>query len=197
MKLVTIERSVNKHLIIELKSKESLLEELPIALMYEKSYMHLDRICSTHVTENTNYIITTSIDGSIKFWKKMPKGIEIVKQFKSNMKGITGTACSPDGSKFCSVSNDQTLKIFDVLSHDLVNIIPLKFMPGTCCWSCYQDFYYVAVSDNKSPLIYIFDSDGKGEEIRTINYHENPVILMAFNSKQKCIVSVDEMGVIE
>jgi peptidylprolyl isomerase domain and WD repeat-containing protein 1 len=52
--------------------------------MYEMSYMHRDIV--THVAVSaTSYIITGSIDGHVKFWKKQPEGIEFVKHFRAHM----------------------------------------------------------------------------------------------------------------
>lgn len=60
------------------------LEHLPDADCYEKSYMHRDVITHLVVTK-TDFIITGSIDGHIKFWKKMEEGIEFVKHFRSHL----------------------------------------------------------------------------------------------------------------
>lgn len=60
------------------------LENLPNAESYEKSYMHRDII--THVVSTkTEFIVTGSYDGHIKFWKKMEEGIEFVKHFRSHL----------------------------------------------------------------------------------------------------------------
>jgi hypothetical protein len=56
---------------------------LPNGIMYEKSYMHRDHVTHTLVTK-TDFIVTTSKDGFIKFWKKISGGIEFVKQYKAH-----------------------------------------------------------------------------------------------------------------
>ena len=38
----------------------------------------------------TDFIITTSIDGFIKFWKKQPRGIEFVKQYRAHVGAVDG-----------------------------------------------------------------------------------------------------------
>lgn len=60
------------------------LENLPDADCYEKSYMHRDVITHLVVTK-TDFLITGSLDGHIKFWKKMEEGIEFVKHFRSHL----------------------------------------------------------------------------------------------------------------
>lgn len=60
------------------------LENLPDAECYEKSYMHRDVITHIVVTK-TDFTVTASIDGHLKFWKKMEDGIEFVKHFRSHL----------------------------------------------------------------------------------------------------------------
>lgn len=63
------------------------LDALPSAESYERSYMHRDIITNCLVTP-TDFIITASCDGHIKFWKKMEIGIEFVKHFRSHLGNI-------------------------------------------------------------------------------------------------------------
>ena len=46
------------------------LDSLPSAQMYEKSYMHRDHVTFVAVTPGTDFFITASHDGHLKFWKK-------------------------------------------------------------------------------------------------------------------------------
>ncbi len=60
------------------------MDHLPCAELYEKSFMHRDIV--THVaTTKTEFIITGSQDGHVKFWKKQPVGIEFVKHFRAHL----------------------------------------------------------------------------------------------------------------
>lgn len=69
---------------IVLEYEKLYLENLPDAECYEKSYMHRDAITHIVVTK-TDFIVTASIDGHLKFWKKMEDGIEFVKHFRSHL----------------------------------------------------------------------------------------------------------------
>lgn len=60
------------------------LDNLPSAEGYERSYMHRDTISHCVVTDS-DFIITASCDGHVKFWKKVEKGIEFVKHFRSHL----------------------------------------------------------------------------------------------------------------
>eukprot|EP00002_Diphylleia_rotans_P015694 TRINITY_DN303_c0_g4_i3.p1 TRINITY_DN303_c0_g4~~TRINITY_DN303_c0_g4_i3.p1 ORF type:complete len:126 (-),score=34.16 TRINITY_DN303_c0_g4_i3:107-484(-) len=67
-----------------LDHEQIFLDALPSATMYEKSYMHRDIVSHVAVTA-TDFIITGSIDGQVKFWKKMSEGVEFVKHYKSHL----------------------------------------------------------------------------------------------------------------
>ena len=47
------------------------LENIPTADNYEVSYMHRDIVNNIIASSKVDYIITFSIDGHIKFWKKV------------------------------------------------------------------------------------------------------------------------------
>lgn len=98
------------------------LDNLPCASSYEKSYMHRDVI--THVVEtSTDFLVTASCDGHVKFWKKMDEGIEFVKHFRSHLGAITALAVNFQGTLLVSVSTDKSLKVFDVINFG-----------KCCCW---------------------------------------------------------------
>ena len=61
-------------------------------------------------------MITTSIDGHVKFWKKTEKGIEFVKHFKSHLGAIIAIDVSYDGLYLATTSVDKGLKVFDVIN---------------------------------------------------------------------------------
>ena len=54
------------------------LDQLPSADRYYKSLMHRDTINFVSVTPHTAFVVTTSIDGHVKFWKKQTSGVEFV-----------------------------------------------------------------------------------------------------------------------
>lgn len=72
----------NSHAVLDYE--KLYLENLPDAECYEKSYMHRDLI-SHVVATKTDFVITASIDGHVKFWKKQEEGIEFVKHFRSHL----------------------------------------------------------------------------------------------------------------
>lgn len=69
---------------IVLEFEKLYLENLPDAECYEKSYMHRDVVTHVVVTK-TDFIVTASVDGHLKFWKKLEDGVEFVKHFRSHL----------------------------------------------------------------------------------------------------------------
>lgn len=71
------------------------LQMLPNCQMYERSFMHRDVVTHVIFTEyrhplywltcRTEFLITASADGHLKFWKKYPVGIEFVKHFRAHL----------------------------------------------------------------------------------------------------------------
>lgn len=109
------------------------LENLPNAESYERSYMHRDVI--THlVSTKTEFVITASLDGHIKFWKKMDLGIDFVKHFRSHLVPIKTLTANSSGTLLCSAAVDQTAKVFDVINFDMINIIRLGYTPLCSEW---------------------------------------------------------------
>ena len=57
------------------------LSALPSSIIYEKSYLHKDVISQVRFAGKTEFLITGSRDGHVKFWKKQLQSIEFVKDY--------------------------------------------------------------------------------------------------------------------
>lgn len=64
----------------------------------------------------TDFIITASQDGHIKFWKKQEIGIEFVKHFRTHLGNVQAISVNSTGTLLASISNDKSLKVFDVVN---------------------------------------------------------------------------------
>uniref|UniRef100_A0A7S3DKH5 peptidylprolyl isomerase n=1 Tax=Palpitomonas bilix TaxID=652834 RepID=A0A7S3DKH5_9EUKA len=180
-----------------LKFERLYLSQLPSAKMYEKSYMHRKELSHVLVTA-TDFVVTASEDGVIKFWKKLPIGIEFVKVFKAHLKRISGLAASLDGTLLSSISQDRTLKFFDVSTFDMVNMIRLEYEPCVVEW--------ITPANSPRPLVVVGRADSSqmhvfsyqdGKEIACINVHRNPVTHIKFNAQLNLVISIDDNGMIE
>ena len=83
---------------------------------------------------NSNFIITGSIDGHVKFWKKKTEGVEFAKHFRAHLDAITSMSVNYNGTLLATSSRDKTIKVFDVTNFDMINIIPLEYVPSSCAW---------------------------------------------------------------
>lgn len=151
--------SVHNHYTIEIipgiPHEKIYLDNLPNSECYEKSYMHRDSIThmvrililiscyslislpSTYLqvfTPSTEFLITASCDGHVKFWKKREEGIEFVKHFRSHLLAIHSLAVNANGTYMCTASLDKTVKVFDVINFDMINMIKLDFVPSCTEW---------------------------------------------------------------
>lgn len=89
---------------------------LPASPRYSKSLMHKDQLAFVTITPFTDFLITSSVDGVVKFWKKVAGGVEFVKEFRAHVGEIRGTSISADGRSFATAGADKTVKIFDVIT---------------------------------------------------------------------------------
>ena len=161
--------------------------------------MHRDNINFVVVTK-TDFVITCSNDGHVKFWKKLPDGIEFVKHFRAHLHPITSLSANVMGTLACTSSTDKNVKVFDVINFDMINMIKLDFTPSCTCW-IYKGgdtIPCLAVGDADSPRILIYDGQGTNTPIHVIDkLHSKPVTVISFNAHFETVISVDKAGILE
>jgi len=174
---------------------------LPTSNRYSKSLMHKEQLSFCTVTPNTDFLITSSVDGYVKFWKKVPGTIEFVKEYKAHNGEIRCVTVSADGRSFATSGIDNTVKIFDVETFDLLAMLQPEKPAKAVCFvhGTGSSYPLLAVSNEQDGDISIFD--GRGENptpVHTIaGLHRKSVHLMAYNNAHDCVVSADEGGMIE
>ncbi|KZT09132.1 peptidyl-prolyl cis-trans isomerase [Laetiporus sulphureus 93-53] len=175
------------------------LDHLPSADRYYKSFMHRD-VINFCVMTKTDFLLTTSIDGHLKLWKKQEQGIEFVKHYRAHLAPIIGVSASTDGQLFASIAEDRTAKVFDVVNFDMINMIKFGYTPHACCWVHRrgQAQGLLAVSERDSGTIRLYDGRGNGQPLETIDkLHRFPVHIMTFSDRYDTVVSADEGGFVE
>ncbi|VDD92961.1 unnamed protein product [Enterobius vermicularis] len=192
---------VTDYKVLGLLFEETYLRAIPRATQYEKSFMHRDTVSHVIATA-TDFIITASVDGHLKFWKKKHgEGIEFVKHFRCHLHAFKHITVNHNGTLMSTVcKEDKSLKIFDVPNFDMINMFKLDFAPETACWihQGYDVIQALAVSDSESGRIIIFDGKGDNEPIHIIEkMHYLPVKLMEYNFVYDCTISIDSGGMIE
>jgi len=162
--------------------------------------MHREPLAYVTVTPTTDFVITASVDGVIKFWKKQAVGIEFVKQYRGHLGPVSTVSVSADGSLFASASNDKTVKIFDVVNFDLFNMMTLPYVPKAICFVNKRSSMtsLLAISDADSSNIYIYNAREDATPLHALEkLHSRPVHIMTYNAAHDCVVSVDNGGMIE
>jgi peptidylprolyl isomerase domain and WD repeat-containing protein 1 len=194
----------------EIKRKKKLqhealyLKNLPNCERYTKSYMHRTSISVIAVQpvsdKDSGFIVSGSVDGYLKFWRKSEVGeVEFVKQFLAhNNEAIRDAVFSVDGKLLATISADKTVKLFDVVCFDMINIIELPCVPKAVCFVGRAQSL-LAISDEQSPNIYIFDARGEDSQpVKVLpNTHKTPVWILAYNAAFDCVLSSDSSGMIE
>jgi peptidylprolyl isomerase domain and WD repeat-containing protein 1 len=177
------------------------INALPKSTRYSKSLMHKEQLLSVTIAPSpADFVITTSVDGVVKFWKKISDGIEFAKEYNAHEGSIRSSSVSADGSLFASAgdADDKTVKLFDVITFDLLSILNLEQTPSCICWVYRRGSSpLLAVATGK--LIHIYD--GRGESRTPIHIlaslHRAEVVAMAYNSAYDCVVSADASGMVE
>jgi peptidylprolyl isomerase domain and WD repeat-containing protein 1 len=177
------------------------VEALPKGVRYSKSLMHKDQVVSVTVAPSpVDFVITTSIDGVVKFWKKTATGIEFAKEYRAHNGRIQSSTISADYATFATAGaeDDKTIKLFDVVTFDLLSILNLESSATGLCWVHRRGsspMLAVAVAN----VIHIYD--GRGEQqtpMHTLqSIHRSPVTTMAYNAAFDCVLSADESGMLE
>ena len=194
------------------------LQNLPSGLMYEKSYMHRD--CVSHVlqcsTSESDFFVSASRDGHVKFWKKRAKGVEFAKHFRAHVGVIVGMDCSKCGTRVVTLGEDGSAKVFDVNSFDMIGMIQLKKKDdennseATCIAWLYDSRkkrhhaskQLFAVGDS-SGRITVHDANAEDlnqtmvKELTSVHNNNGGVVCMAYNGEYECVVSCDQSGGVE
>lgn len=166
--------------------------------------MHRDSLAFVTITPHTDFLITTSIDGVVKFWKKTLDGIEFVKMWRPHTSAIVSVSVSADGRSYATAAAEGEgggkVVVWDVVTFDLVATMPLEYVPREVCWVHGRGagVPVLAVSDAGEAVIRLHDGRGERgvmQEIRGL--HRAPVHLMRYNPAYDCVVSADESGMVE
>ncbi|XP_055956418.1 peptidylprolyl isomerase domain and WD repeat-containing protein 1 [Patella vulgata] len=183
-----------------LEYEQVYLDNMPNAEYYELSYMHREAV--THVACAKNgFIITTSNDGHVKFWKKNEEeGIEFVKHFRSHLGAIVDMNLSVNGEYCCTVADDKTAKVFDVVNFDMINMLKLGYQPKACAWifAAGDAIAAMAVSEDGTNNIHVYDGTGTSTPLHTVDkLHYKPVTHIKYNPVYEAVVSLDSGGMLE
>jgi len=159
--------------------------------------MHQEQLSFVSFTQSTDFLITSSIDGTIKFWKKVTNGVEFVKEFKAHEGEIISTSISSDGRNFATAGVDGSIKIFDVVTFDLLSQLIPNDKPRCICYVYGSGSSFPLLAVTSSAKIDVYDGEHEKLLYSTSKLHKSPIITMVYNTKYDCVISADESGMIE
>jgi len=175
------------------------LDRLPSGENYERSFMHRDTV--THVAMTvTDFIITASQDGHIKFWKKQEVSIEFVKHFRAHLGNIADITVNSTGTLLATVSSDKACKVFDVVNFDMINMLKLDYVPTCAQWihRAGDAIPELAIGETATSNINIYDGKGSSSPLATLSkIHMKPVTVIIYSPVHDLVVSADEGGMME
>ena len=174
------------------------LENLPSGINYERSFMHRDCVTKVLVTK-TDFVITSSQDGHIKFWKKNEVGIEFVKHFRAHLGTINDICVNETGTLLATLASDKAMKVYDVVNFDMINILKLDYVPSCAGWihKAGDAIPELAIADAGTSLIHVYDGKGSSEPLKTLKIHSKPVACIGFSPQADIVISADEGGMVE
>ncbi|KAJ3190427.1 hypothetical protein HDU85_000723 [Gaertneriomyces sp. JEL0708] len=176
------------------------LSKLPDKPTYERSLMHRDVINFVVVTK-TGFILTTSLDGHLKFWHKTAAGLDFVKHFRAHLGAIVAIDVTADGQFAVTGGVDAGVKVFDVAAFDMITMFKYASPVaesgiGTVGWAWGGGVGrgLVCVTDRTTPDISIY-SHLDGQLLRKIRPpHTAPISVLRYNPMTDVVVSVDKEG---
>ena len=174
------------------------LDNIPSGINYERSFMHRDLVTHVLVTP-TDFVITASQDGHIKFWKKQEVSIEFVKHFRAHLGVINDAVVNANGSLLATVAGDKAVKVFDVVNFDMINMIKLDYVPSCAAWvhKPGDAINVLAIAEEDAPEIRMYDGKSSDEVLKTLKIHSKPVSCISYCIKYDIAVSADQGGMIE
>ena len=174
------------------------LENLPSGINYERSFMHRDCVTKVLVTK-TDFVITSSQDGHIKFWKKNEVGVEFVKHFRAHLGTINDICVNETGTLLATLAADKAMKVYDVVNFDMINMVKLDYVPKTGCWvdKPGDAISVIAVTSEEDNEIRLYDGRGSNEVIKSLKIHQKPVTCLVYCVKYGIAISADEGGMLE
>jgi len=174
------------------------LDNLPCGMNYERSFMHRDVVTHVAVTP-TDFVITASQDGHIKFWKKQEVGVEFVKHFRAHLGTINDISVNATGALLATVASDKAVKVFDIVNFDMINMLKLDYVPTCASWihKPGDAINELAVAEEGSTNIHVYDGKGSADPLKTLKLHMKPVVVITYCHNFDIVISSDQGGMVE
>jgi autophagy-related protein 16 len=149
------------------------------------------------LSRESSMIISGHLDHNLRFWDI--KNGDCIKELGDIHSGqITGVILSPDGQTVLTSSRDNTLKIIDIRTYDVLQVFSHEGYRNGLNWtrSCFSpDGRYVA-SGSADGAVYVWDASTTNIEQVLKGAHKTFVTQVAWNPSGHGLASVDRAGYI-
>ena len=148
---------------------------------------HDNAVISIAFSPDGRYIISSSLDKSIKVWD-VQNSFSNIKTLKGHDNYVYSVAFSPDGRYIISGSRDKSIKVWDV-QNNFSNIKTLKgHSDGITSVAFSPDGRYI-ISGSNDKSIKVWDVQNSFSNIKTLKGHDDYVRLVAFSPDGRYIIS--------
>lgn len=202
-----------------IRDESKFIENIQFNEKYAYSYTQESNVsCIAQSSVKDPIIITGLKNGTIKFWRKTTPTkdkskkkdethddvgqVEVIKQFSAHpQKAISQLIIDSDGRMLASIAKDDTtVKIFDMVTLDMIQVINLSFKPSfkssfVSCWYKANSDDYLVINEQDTNKIHVLNPVDESVIVKTI--HRNPLNAIVYNPKYQCIVSADTKGIVE
>lgn len=197
------------------KQKLSIPDYSILNKLYQNSYQNEATLTALSTTKDHSLVITGHSNGSIKVWRiavsevsntheevEIPAQLECIKQFNGHTTKVVQLLVNNSGLMLCSIaSNDKLIKIFDLKSLDMAQVIKLSFVPNTnsitsSTWFLIDKEDRILVGEHDSSNLFVVIP--QDDEVKSIpSVHKSALQSAIYNYKYECFVTSDQRGVIE
>lgn len=181
-----------------------LTKNIPLADSYRFSYEQ-ESMISAIASTSDGLIIVGLMNGAVKFYRKVEPAakdeaegqLEFLKQFMAHPNKPVNQLVVNKELLATLGENDNSIKIFDLASLDMIQVLNLEFVPGSgTTLATWFNSDKLVIPEKESKNVYIVDTETSEAKILE-SVHRFPITSLVYASKFQCFISCDTKGIIE
>jgi|GEM_PF-6951714 len=150
---------------------------------------HYDDVNTAEFSKDSRLIVTASNDGVCRFWNR--ESGELVKELKSNCKGMTSATLNNDCNKVIMSFKNGMVMIWDIVTGK--ELIKLNGHLASVNYACFSPNGQYVLTTSKDKTVRLWDSN-TGICLDTIVVHKDDVNSAVFSSDGSRVITASEDG---